>query len=126
MIFISRSKHKTMNQQSTLEQLQELKLSGMAKRYESIIRQPVHQQPESHLMIASLIEAEAGHRIHQRTELYLRLAKLRYSSTPEQINCTPGRGITKEALIALSDGCRNKKCKQRLHYQFSLPIFCDS
>ena len=93
-----------MNQQSTLEQLQELKLSGMAKRYESIIRQPVHQQPESHIMIASLTEAEAGYRVHQRTELYLRLAKLRYSSTPEQINCTPGRGITKDALIALADG----------------------
>ena len=31
-----------MNQQSTLEQLQELKLSGMAKRYEAILNQPVH------------------------------------------------------------------------------------
>jgi hypothetical protein len=37
-----------MNQQSTLEQLQELKLTGMAKRYEAIIKQPVHQQPEPH------------------------------------------------------------------------------
>jgi DNA replication protein DnaC len=92
-----------MNQQETLDQLQELKLSGMANRYESIIRQPIHQQPEPHAMIASLSEAEKAYRLHQRTELYLRLAKLRYASTPEQINCTPGRGITKEILINLSD-----------------------
>lgn len=47
-----------MNQQETLDQLQELKLSGMAKRYEAIIRQPLHQHPESHSMVALLTEAE--------------------------------------------------------------------
>ena len=56
-----------MNQQSTLEQLQELKLTGMAKRYEAIIKQPVHQQPEPHRVVALLAEAEAGYRVHQRT-----------------------------------------------------------
>jgi regulator of sirC expression with transglutaminase-like and TPR domain len=98
-----------MNQQSTLEQLQELKLSGMAKRYEAILQQPLHQQPEPHALIAMLTEAEGGYRVHQRTQLYLRLAKLRYNATPEQINCTPGRGITKEMLITLSDGTFIKK-----------------
>ena len=65
-----------MNQQSTLEQLQELKLSGMAKRYEAILNQPVHQQPEPHALIALLAEAESGYRAYQRTQLYLRLSKL--------------------------------------------------
>lgn len=103
-----------MNQQSTLEQLQELKLSGMAKRYEAILNQPVHQQPEPHALIATLAEAESGYRIHQRTELYLRLAKLRYNATPEQINCTPGRGITKEILAMLSDGTFIEKSENLL------------
>jgi len=93
-----------MNQQSTLEQLQQLKLSGMAKRYEAILKQPVHQHPEPHELIASLAEAEVGYRVYQRTQLYLRLSKLRYHATPEQINCSPGRGITKEILATLSDG----------------------
>jgi len=93
-----------MNQQSTLDQLMELQLTGMAKRYEAVIQQPVHQQPEPHTLIGLLVEAEAGHRIYQRTQLYLRLSKLRYNATPEQINCTPGRGITKEMLVTLSDG----------------------
>jgi len=103
-----------MNQQSTLEQLQELKLSGMAKRYEAILNQPVHQQPEPHAMIATLAEAEASYRIHQRTQLYVRLSKLRYHATPEQINCTPGRGITKEVLITLSDGTFIEKAENLL------------
>ena len=103
-----------MNQQSTLEQLQELKLSGMAKRYEAILNQPVHQQPEPHALIATLAEAESGYRIHQRTQLYLRLSKLRYNATPEQINCTPGRGITKEVLAMLSDGTFIEKSENLL------------
>ena len=103
-----------MNQQSTLEQLQELKLTGMAKRYEAIMKQPVHQQPEPHTIIGLLTEAEAGYRVHQRTQLYLRLSKLRYNATPEQINCTPGRGITKEILSTLSDGVFIEKSENLL------------
>ena len=55
------------------------------------------------MLIAWLAEAEAGYRVHQRTQLYLRLSKLRYHATMEQINCTAGRGITQEQLITLSD-----------------------
>src|ERR1700710_1047989 len=103
-----------MNQQSTLEQLQDLKLSGMAKRYEAILKQPVHQHPEPHALISSLTEAEAGYRVYQRTQLYLRLSKLRYHATPEQINCTPGRGITKEVLAMLTDGTFIEKSENLL------------
>lgn len=103
-----------MNQQSTLDQLHELKLTGMAKRYEAILGQPLHQQPEPHTLVASLTEAEAGYRTFQRTQLYLRLAKLRYNATVEQINCTAGRGITKENLIQLSDGIFIEKAENLL------------
>lgn len=92
-----------MNQQKTLEQLQHLKLYGMAKRYEAVITGTIHEQPEPHLLIAWLAEAEASYRAHQRTQLYLRLSKLRYHATIEQVNCTPGRGISQEQLITLSD-----------------------
>lgn len=103
-----------MNQHSTLEQLQDLKLTGMAKRYDAILQQPVHQQPEPHALVALLAEAESSYRIYQRTELYLRLAKLRYHATTEQINCTPGRGITKEVLVMLSDGTFVEKSENLL------------
>ena len=35
-----------MNQQTTVEQMHQLKVHGMAKLYQSISDQPVHQQPE--------------------------------------------------------------------------------
>ncbi len=93
-----------MNTQSTLEALHQLKLQGMAKRYLAVLAQPVHQQPDSHTLLANLAEAEILYRTHQRTELYLRLSKLRYHALPEQVHCSQERGLPKEQLIALCDG----------------------
>jgi DNA replication protein DnaC len=103
-----------MNHQSSLESMQRLKLGGMAKRYEAIMRLPVEQQPEPHAIIGMLLDAEADFRVHHRTQLYLRLSKLRYNATPEQVNCAPGRGITKEMLVTLSDGSYIEKAENLL------------
>lgn len=93
-----------MNQQATLEQLRELKLHGMARRYEAVLSTPLHEGPEPHELIALLSEAENAYRLHQRTQLYLRLSRLRYQASPEQIQCSAARGITKEMLLTLCDG----------------------
>jgi len=93
-----------MNTQNTIEQLHHLKLHGMAKRYEAVLGQAMQEQPQTHSLVALLTEAETSYRTHQRTQLYLRLSRLRYNATPEQINCNPGRGLTKEQLITLCDG----------------------
>lgn len=81
-----------------------LKLNGMAKRYEAILGLPIDKRPEPETIIALLLEAEESYRTHHRTQLYLRLSKLRYNATPEHVHCTPGRGLTKEVLLELSDG----------------------
>lgn len=93
-----------MNSQATLEQLQQLKLHGMAARYEALLQLHSHEQPDTHALIAGLCEAELSYRTHRRTELYLRLSKLRYHAVPEQIHCSAQRGITKEQLAAFCDG----------------------
>jgi DNA replication protein DnaC len=93
-----------MNAQSTVEQMQHLKLFGMAKLYQAVVDQPVHQHPEAHTMMGMLTDAEAQYRLAQRTQLFLRLSKLRYNTMPEQVKTTPGRGITKEQLFQYSDG----------------------
>ena len=51
-----------MNTQSTLEQLRQLKLFGMAGSYQAVLEQPLHQQPEPHLLLGMLTEAELQHR----------------------------------------------------------------
>ncbi len=93
-----------MNHQSTLEQFQQLKLFCMAQRYEAILNLPVQKLPELHSIVANLAEAETNYRIHQRTQLYLRLSKLRCNTVPEHINCSADRGITKAELATLADG----------------------
>jgi DNA replication protein DnaC len=93
-----------MNTQSTVEQMQHLKLFGMSKLYQTVLGQPVHQQPEAHTLMGMLADAESQYRQTQRTQLYIRLSKLRYNTMPEQVNTTAGRGITREQLLLLCDG----------------------
>jgi DNA replication protein DnaC len=93
-----------MNTQSTLDQLRQLKLYGMAGCYQAVLEQPIHQQPEPHLLLGILTEAEIQQREIGRTELYLRSSKLRYQALPEQVNCSSERGLLKEQLIQLCDG----------------------
>jgi DNA replication protein DnaC len=92
------------NTQATIGQLNDLKLFGMVKRYEAVTALHSHEQPDAHTLIASLAESEQSYRIHRRTEIYLRLSKLRYNAVPEQINCSAARGITKEQLSIFCDG----------------------
>lgn len=93
-----------MNTSQTLEQLRELKLSGMAASYSSQLELPLHQQLEAHEMLAHLVQAEILHKTNEKTATYLKLAKLRLPATIEQIECSAGRGLTKQQLTLLMEG----------------------
>ena len=92
-----------MNTKHTLDQLYQLKLKGMAKAYEALLTMPVHEQLSLHQAIARLTEAELQSKAQQRTQMYLRLSKLRYDAVIEQVHCSPTRNITNEQLVSLAD-----------------------
>ena len=92
-----------MNTTITLHQLQSLNLKGMAQYYETLLSQPLHLHPEPHALVASLTEAEEQHRKHTKTQLYLRMSKLRYQAFTEEIKYTKDRNISKENILQLSD-----------------------
>jgi len=92
-----------MNTQATLEQLKDLKLLGMSRTYEAILQLPVNQHPEGHNLIAQLAEAERQNRTHYKTQLYLKLSKLRYAGSLEEISYGPQRNLTKEQILQLAD-----------------------
>src|SRR5689334_24634615 len=92
-----------MNTQQTFEQLKELKLYGMAGCYDTYLHLAAEKQPDAHTLMAMMTEAEAVSRIHQRTNLYLRLARLRYAVLPEQIHCSFERNLSKEQLQVLCE-----------------------
>lgn len=92
-----------MNNQVSLEKLKELKLTGMAKAYEAILTMPVHEQPGYPIVVNRLIEAEQLYRQQKRTDMYLRLSKLRYNAVIEQVTCSTARNLTTDQLTAISD-----------------------
>jgi DNA replication protein DnaC len=94
-----------MNVQSTLDQLQQLKLHGMAKAYEAALTLPVHEQLSSDVLVGRLAEAERQYRTEQKTKTYLKLSKLRYNAILEQVYCNAARNLTNDQLLTLAD-CR--------------------
>jgi DNA replication protein DnaC len=93
-----------MNTNATLEQMKELRLNGMAITYQQQLQLPVHQQLESHELIAQLLQSEQLTRQEEKTTYYLKLAKLRLNAIPEQVHCSVTRNITKQQLATLLDG----------------------
>jgi DNA replication protein DnaC len=92
-----------MNNQNSLDNLKELNLKGMANAYEVVLKMPVHERLSYEIVVNRLIDAELLYRQQKRTDLYLRLSKLRYNAVIEQVICNPTRNISSEQLVAISD-----------------------
>jgi DNA replication protein DnaC len=92
-----------MNVEATLQQLKDLKLSGMARSYESILQLSSHKQPDAHTLLAQLCDAEKQNRTHYKTGLYLKLSKLRYAANLEEISYTKDRNLKPESIMPLAD-----------------------
>lgn len=92
-----------MNTKQTIEQLKSLKLKGMVQAYETLSALPVHEQLTLHQAIARLAEAELQFRSHQKTQMFLKLSKLRYNAVLEDVHCSEGRNLTKDQLIYFAD-----------------------
>jgi len=90
-----------MNTTQSLEQIQNLKLNGMAASYRCQLELPVNQQLEGHELLAHLLQAEQLHRANERMESLLKAARLRFNVTPQQIDCSPERNLTKATWSSL-------------------------
>ena len=88
---------------ASVSTLRELCLGDMAAAYEAILSLPLDQQPDGHEMLARLVDAERQGRAHRRTQLNLRLSKLRYAATLQDIDCAPERNLSSSQLAVLSD-----------------------
>lgn len=47
-----------MNTTTTLQQLHGLRLTGMAKRYKTLLSLPTHQQEDAHTVLALMCQAD--------------------------------------------------------------------
>ncbi len=91
-----------MNTQATLEQLRQLKLDGMARSYQAILALPIDQHPSAHELLGQLTQHEYEYKQQKRTETYLRLSKLRYAASLEEVSCSKERNLTREQLSLIA------------------------
>lgn len=88
---------------ASLETMRQIKLTGMADAYESLLGLPVNKQPESHELLAQLVDAEKLYREHRRMKMFLRLSKLRYQAVIQDIDCSQKRNLSKQKVLTLAD-----------------------
>ncbi|MEO6328935.1 MAG: ATP-binding protein, partial [Ginsengibacter sp.] len=93
-----------MNTTQTLQQMQQLRLQGMYQAYRSQLDLPMDQQLEGHDLVAQLVQSEQLNRTNEKTAYYLKLAKLRLPASPEQIEWSVSRNLTKQQLAILIEG----------------------
>jgi len=93
-----------MNTSQTLQEMQELKLAGMASSYISQLELSIDQQLDGHALIAYLLQAEKLHRSNERMDTLLKAAKLRYNTLPEHIECSESRNLNKTQWATLMEG----------------------
>ena len=88
---------------ASLSALRDLKLRGMAAAYEGILARPHNEHPEAHELLARLLAAETQERQRRRTQTYLRLSKLRYAATLQDVTADAARGLSAQQLTLLAD-----------------------
>jgi DNA replication protein DnaC len=92
-----------MNTTATLQQLHDLRLEGMARSYESVLQLPSHQHPENHVLIAQLTDAERQNRTLYRTQLFLKLSRLRFAASLEELSFSKERNLSKDQIAQMAD-----------------------
>lgn len=92
-----------MNTTATLQQLRDLRLDGMARSYESVLQLPTHQHPEGHMLVAQLADAEKQNRTQYKTQLFLKLSKLRFASSLEELSLSKERNLSKDQIAEMAD-----------------------
>lgn len=88
---------------ATLNGLEELKLQAMAETFRASLMLAAHQLPTAQELLAQMVQNEKLHRIGKRTEVYLKLSNLRYDAMLEQVECSPARNLSKDQIQALTD-----------------------
>lgn len=92
-----------MMMHTTLAQLRELKLEGLAMALQEQLAQPDMSALSFEERFGLLVERELHHRQDRRLERLLKNARLKYSQAAiEDIDSRPGRGVNRAELMSLA------------------------
>ena len=92
-----------MSTQTTISQLKELGLQGMAESFEDMMKLPSQKRPALDRAIEKMVQMEVCTRDKKLTEKLLKAAKLRYKVFIEDITCSTERNLTESQLAEVAD-----------------------
>jgi len=89
--------------QTTMTQLKELGLLGMAEAFEAMMILPMQKRPGLERAVEKMVQTEICTRDRKLTERLLKAAKLRYKVFIENITCSTERNLTEAMLAEVAD-----------------------
>lgn len=92
-----------MNNQATLEKMQQMKFYGMADAFKASLESKLNNQMQADELLAHLIEQEWLDREERKTKRHIRSARFRYQATIEELDYSSGRNLDKNQLMRLID-----------------------
>ncbi|KGM54078.1 ATPase AAA [Lysobacter daejeonensis GH1-9] len=90
-----------MTLQNTMDQLRDLRLTGMLEGLEHQLSQPTYSGLAFEQRLGHLVDAENSHRDTQRLKRLLKNARLKVNAEPEAIDYRPGRGLDRAVMADL-------------------------
>ena len=92
-----------MNNQGTMEKMQQMNLRGMAKAFEASGAAGLKKNFTPDELVAQLVDAEWDERYNRKLSRLIKGAKFRYQASIEQINFQLNRNLDKNMILRLAD-----------------------
>jgi len=92
-----------MNNQGTIEKMQQMKLYGMVKAFRTTMETGMKQNFTADELIGHLVDAEWDDRYNRKMQRLIKGAKFRYQASIEQIDFRLNRNLDKNMVSRFSD-----------------------
>jgi DNA replication protein DnaC len=89
--------------QETLEKIKKLKLTGMARAYQTSLENNILSKLSADELITMLVDAEWDDRLNRNIERRLRNAKFRYQSSIENIDYEADRNLDRNQMMRFAE-----------------------
>lgn len=92
-----------MNNQATLEKMNQMKLYGMAHAFRETMETRIHESFTTDELVAHLVDIEWDHRHNRKLERLIKQAKFRYQASFEQIDFSLNRNLDKNMMLRFTN-----------------------
>jgi DNA replication protein DnaC len=102
-----------MNNQATLEKMNQMKLYGMAHAFRQAMETGIQKSFTADELVAHLVDTEWDHRHNRKLERLIKQAKFRYQASFEQIDFSLNRNLDKNMMLRFTN-CSWAEKKQNI------------